>query len=411
MLDEVLRLAALGVRVLPCHSAPGGCCSCGQYPCGTENKNAGKHPCTRHGLKDATTNEQQIHAWATEYPGCNWAVATGLGFGVLDVDGGKGRASLAVLEARHGKLPETLTCLTGREDGGEHRYFACPPGHEIRNTAGRLGEGLDTRGAGGYVLVPCSVHRTGRTYEWENPDARIASAPAWLLDLITGPTPAMGRVPVRQIGILTEGRRNDGLFRYGCALRRKGAEQADIEANLLEANTRRCYPPLAYQEVQKISASASKYPVGGPDPLELAWEASRKQIYVSPYEQFLGLCRHLQLARPQLTIALPLKRIGKLMDCDWTQVRRWRSRAVRQGRLRPMEKYIAHRRAAHYSYIECTTRDNVTKKNSSRDVPLGACSPSVECPTKPLVRQVSGTLGPSGTVTDSSASGYVEGWL
>src|SRR5208282_3587219 len=100
---ELLRLAERGWRVFPCHSAPGGRCSCGKFPCGTNNKNAGKHPRTLHGLRDATTDEQQIRTWARKWPGSNWAVACGpeSGFWVLDVDGEKGRVSLAALEAQH----------------------------------------------------------------------------------------------------------------------------------------------------------------------------------------------------------------------------------------------------------------------------------------------------------------------
>lgn len=352
--DSVLHLVRLGWHVFPCHSAPGGRCSCGEYPCGTENKRAGKHPWTRHGLKEATTNERQIHAWANKYPGCNWAVATGpvSCFFVLDVDGEGGRASLAVLETQYGRLPETLSCRTGREDGGEQRYFTYSADRDIGISAGKLGHGLDIRGASGYAIVPPSVHRSGRAYEWLNPHAHIASAPGWLLEMVTALTSGTGRIPAHEIGILIDGQRNDGLFRYGCALRRKGAEHAEIKARLLAANQRRCRPPVEQAEVLKISGSAARYPVGGPDPLEQAWQATQEGARSSPYEQFLGLCRHLQLARPRLTIALPLKRIGELMGCDWTQVRRWRCRAVLEGSLSPKDRYVPHRRAAQYVYRE-----------------------------------------------------------
>jgi hypothetical protein len=52
------------------------------------------------------------------------------------------------------------------------------------------------------------------------------------------------------------------------------------------------------------------------------------------YGPFIALAHELQFARPELSIALPLERIGGLMGCDWTQVRRWRKRVVREGWLR-----------------------------------------------------------------------------
>lgn len=49
-----------------------------------------------------------------------------------------------------------------------HFFFEYPHGVEIRNSAGKLGPGLDVRGEGGYVLLPPSVHATSRRYEWED---------------------------------------------------------------------------------------------------------------------------------------------------------------------------------------------------------------------------------------------------
>src|SRR5271169_791504 len=45
----------------------------------------------------ATSDIAQLEAWAVQFPGCNWAVATGerSGVWVLDVDGPEGRASLS----------------------------------------------------------------------------------------------------------------------------------------------------------------------------------------------------------------------------------------------------------------------------------------------------------------------------
>src|ERR1022692_2702226 len=182
-LSEALELAlSLGWRVLPCHSAGGGRCSCGKYPCGTDNRTAGKHPLTARGLSDATKDEQQIRMWAHKWPECNWAVATGQdsGIWVLDVDGESGKDSLRSLVEKHGKLAKTITVTTAR---GQHFYFAYPVSGTIRNSVGKLGHGLDVRGDGGYALVPPSIHSTGARYEWTSllNEFVPACAPAWLL--------------------------------------------------------------------------------------------------------------------------------------------------------------------------------------------------------------------------------------
>src|SRR5579862_6193177 len=90
----------------------------------------------------------------------------------------------------------------------------------------------------------------------------------------------------KSIGVLREGERNDGLTRLGGAMRRRGAELAELETGLLEANDRRCQPPLPTEEVLKVAASVARYPVGGPDPLESAWRTVEVETYSSNYERF-----------------------------------------------------------------------------------------------------------------------------
>lgn len=267
---------------------------------------------------------------------------------VVDVDGKKGRASLAALEAHHGPLPATLASHTGREDSGEHRWFTWPGDRNIRNSTGKLlGDGLDIRAAGGYVIVPPSMHPTGRAYQWADTTVRIADAPMWLLEMVTTPQ-RFALSPATEIGILRDGCRNDGLARLAGAMRRKGATRDQLEASLLEANSRRCRPPLEDAEVLKIAASISSYPVGGPDPLETAWQVIQGETSPSNYERFVALARQLQLSRRGQTIALPLQRIAALMGIHWTTVSLYRRAAVANGVLEPTGEYIPHRRAGLY---------------------------------------------------------------
>src|SRR5438874_672341 len=80
---------------------------------------------------------------------------------VLDVDGDHGGfTSLRQLEQEHGSLPRTQRVRTG---SGEHLYFVYPKVH-LKNTAGKLGVGLDVRCCGGYAVTVGAVHRTGHVY-------------------------------------------------------------------------------------------------------------------------------------------------------------------------------------------------------------------------------------------------------
>ena len=161
--QTALALAKRGLPVFPVHTpTPEGPrpCSCRKPDC----QDVGKHPRTQNGLTDATTDPTRITQWWTQWPDANVAMATGTVI-VLDVDPRHGGdESLRDLEALHELLPETVSVETG--GGGAHYWFHPPEGREIRNSSGALGPGLDIRGAGGYVLVPPSLHQSGRRYEW-----------------------------------------------------------------------------------------------------------------------------------------------------------------------------------------------------------------------------------------------------
>jgi hypothetical protein len=175
--------------VLPLHTPDQhGRCSCGHGDC----PNPGKHPRTRHGLRDASTNAARIQAWWAGWPHANVGVATGR-LVVVDVDDAHGRAALAALEHAHRRLPRTLTAATGQ---GAHLYFHAGE-HRVANSVGRLGAGLDVRGRGGYVVARPSLHADGHRYRW-SVRQRPAPLPSWLAELLTPaatpprPTPLPG---------------------------------------------------------------------------------------------------------------------------------------------------------------------------------------------------------------------------
>jgi hypothetical protein len=114
-----------------------------------------KIPATAHGLRDASTDEQQITRWFTRHPDRNLAIATGApGPDVLDVDqrGRAGHGFAAFRQLRQaGLLDDAASCLR-TPGGGLHVYFA---GSAQRN--GHLPRHhLDFLASGGAVLAPPS---------------------------------------------------------------------------------------------------------------------------------------------------------------------------------------------------------------------------------------------------------------
>jgi hypothetical protein len=178
---------------------------------------------------------------------------------VLDVDPRHGGdASLAkLLRANSGLLPPTAEQQTG--SGGRHIVFAYPE-VEVKNSAGRLGSGLDVRGNGGYIVAPPSRHISGATYTWIAHPFRVplATMPQWLLNLLV--EKPEGGTHFRTSGHrVPEGSRNNHLVSLAGSLRRQGEGRAYIEKALLAENVASCDPPLDPAEVRRIARSVARY--------------------------------------------------------------------------------------------------------------------------------------------------------
>jgi Bifunctional DNA primase/polymerase, N-terminal/AAA domain/Primase C terminal 1 (PriCT-1) len=222
----------------------------------------GKHPRIDDWPSVATRRAPSLEAWWAQWPDANLAVLTGAGSGlwVLDVDPRKGGDdALAQLARQHGPLPETVEAITG--SGGRHLYFRHPGGEvRIPNSAGRLGEGLDVRGDGGYVIAPPSLHPNGTPYRWEathGPDlVPVAPAPPGLLHLVRDgsprPTPAVAEV-------IPAGQRHDALLRIAGTLRRQGVTADEMLPTLRQINQARCQPPWPDAELVALARSLMRY--------------------------------------------------------------------------------------------------------------------------------------------------------
>lgn len=206
---------------------------------------------------------------------------------VVDVDQRpekNGAATLVKLELSGLEFPPTFTQIT--PSGGKHFvYWVDTP---VKQTAGALGEGIDTRSYHGYIAGWGSVIN-GKQYGIDGGAPRhVAQAPDWLLKrfaiaaerekpaqkILPGVDPdralkrAIEHAEARQWESSAGSRNSDG-FKYACELKDFGITQA--EAVEILSDFWACEPPLTGAELEAIVKNAWHYghgPVG-----ELAAEA------------------------------------------------------------------------------------------------------------------------------------------
>jgi len=181
-----------------------------------------KIPATRHGFRDATTDEQQIADWFGRGSGWNVAIATGApGPDVLDIDqhGPAGNGYAAFNRLRRAGLADGAAAYVRTPAGGMHAYFTGSGQHN-----GRLpGHHLDFRSQGGYIVAPPS-QVDGKPYSViTSPGGRGAldwAAVTRLLEPDRQPSRGQPRPApeldlthlARWVASQPEGNRNAGLF-------------------------------------------------------------------------------------------------------------------------------------------------------------------------------------------------------
>jgi len=165
-LEAALEYATRKWAIFPVHGIADSHCTCGKVDCSSP----GKHPAVKGGFHAATTNPNQIKEWWGVRPDWNIGIATGKVSGIfvvdLDISPTKdGFSSLKALEVVHGPVGDTATVHTG--GGGMHLYFEMPEVH-LSGGVGSLGQGIDIRANGGYVVAPPSRHISGKIYTWSD---------------------------------------------------------------------------------------------------------------------------------------------------------------------------------------------------------------------------------------------------
>lgn len=133
-----------------------------------------KRPLLADWPRRATTDPARIRRWWQRWPRANIGLACGpSGLLAVDLDVKNGVDGLAAWEALAAELGigEAGTPASDTPSGGRHLLFALAEGTPAGNTAGRLAPGIDTRGDGGYIVLPPSRLR--------GPDGGASRAWAW----------------------------------------------------------------------------------------------------------------------------------------------------------------------------------------------------------------------------------------
>jgi hypothetical protein len=170
-------------------------CACADGPdCGSP----GKHPRTRQGLTEATSDERLVERWWAMWPHANIGLpAGGNGLAVIDIDPyHEGDDTMAVLtqycQSEGVDLWATRTIRTG--SGGTHLIYRQPAGGIISKSKAFGAAGVDTRGRGGYIVAPPSLHTSGDRYSVVENGHGIAPWPDPLTTLLN-PAPAESGLP------------------------------------------------------------------------------------------------------------------------------------------------------------------------------------------------------------------------
>lgn len=270
-------------------------CSCRD---GANCSTAGKHPRTRNGSKDATTDENIILDWWEKQPNANIGLLTGIesGFFVLDIDIRtenypvyNGETTLEELRYYYQNVMKdyapfeaTLTAFSG--SGCRHLYFKYPLDQKIKNSASEIaadfGMGLDIKSDDNYIIAPPSNHKSGNKYKWFGSNTPIEDAPKWLIyecllamkdnfkevnppatNQLAPKPKADEKIPV--------GQRNNYIFRIVCGLLNTFPKE-EVTRRALEINKNQFIEPMKERDILRIiDWSFKKYKKAGSNDMTL----------------------------------------------------------------------------------------------------------------------------------------------
>jgi hypothetical protein len=230
-----------------------------------------KKPLIENWQNLATRDPAQIDRWWSEWPDANIGWPTNE-YIVIDVDPRKGGAETFLTLLDMYDMPKTTR--HGTQGGGDHIIFAAPDRKPVKGGNDKLGQGIDIKARGGFILLPGSTI-DGRPYTVGN-TREIALAPPWLVaacPLGRQKNDAAGQRIVEEDDLARE------LFEQWMLKHAPSAETGNIDNTtykvaargydfacstatvldvMLEWNETKCFPPQEMEDLERVVESAGR---------------------------------------------------------------------------------------------------------------------------------------------------------
>jgi hypothetical protein len=244
------------------------------------------------------TNKKPLIAWKlyqTEHPKPE-ALSEWFSNGQAQIGVVTGALSgVVVVDVEVGALDQTdqfpYTAMGKSGGGGVHLWYR-HPGRPVANAVG-FRPGVDIRGDGGYVVVPPSLHQSGRRYQWVIPLEHMVPFPTELLEELEqqrAPTINPPGWIAQALAELHEGNRNATFAKIAGRLRRDDWTAEDI-LTLLTPHAERSDFPLADLR-QEIEGLCRRYPPKNPSPASFpymeATEMESRPLEALPLASFFA---------------------------------------------------------------------------------------------------------------------------
>lgn len=197
-------------------------------------------------------SKETITSWFTNLSGAGVGIVTGKvsNIIVLDVESTCPYPIEDILK----KYPTQLVSRSG--SGGYHLFYQYPTNVPKVANRVRIFDGADLRADGGFIVLPPTIHSSGRRYEWVS-EGVPGRFPAALLDLRSQPKVQSDGWITEALRGVSEGGRNDACARLAGYFFKKGMTYDIVESLLLDWNERND-PPMPTREVRTTIKSIER---------------------------------------------------------------------------------------------------------------------------------------------------------
>jgi hypothetical protein len=226
------------------------------FPVNTINK----QPLIKGWQHKATNNLQSINDLFSKFDNCMIGLPTGPinGISVIDFDIKNNVNGLQNFFNKGFTVNNTSCVLT--PSGGFHLYFRTNQLKLPNIVSSVLGKGVDFKGAGGYVVCPPSISKSGQ-YIWSKkrpkPKEGIKELPPYLIKILNSKKSNTFASSLNLYDPIYEGQRDNELTRR-CGSLLKKVNFDEVLVLLNKINQQCCRPPLPERQVFKIFRSISR---------------------------------------------------------------------------------------------------------------------------------------------------------